>query len=41
MKAAVGTAGKIARFFIDSKLTPLVIIAAILMGIAAVIGQRP
>ena len=33
---AIGTAGKVARFFIDSKLTPLVIIASILLGIAAV-----
>jgi multidrug efflux pump subunit AcrB len=38
MKTAIGTAGKIARFFIDSKLTPLVIIASILLGIAAVIA---
>ncbi len=33
-----GPAGKIAHFFIDSKLTPLVIIASILLGIAAVIA---
>jgi multidrug efflux pump subunit AcrB len=33
-----GTAGKIARFFINSKLTPLLIIASILLGIAAVIA---
>ena len=33
-----GPAGKIAAFFIDSKLTPLVIIASILLGIAAVIA---
>jgi multidrug efflux pump subunit AcrB len=32
-----GMAGKIAGLFIDSKLTPLVIIASILLGIAAVI----
>ena len=38
MKTAIGTAGKIAHFFIDSKLTPLVIIASILLGIAAVIA---
>jgi multidrug efflux pump subunit AcrB len=38
MKTAIGTAGKIARFFIDSKLTPLVVIASILLGIAAVIA---
>jgi multidrug efflux pump subunit AcrB len=33
-----GPAGKIAVFFIDSKLTPLIIIASILLGIAAVIA---
>ena len=33
-----GTAGKIAHFFIDSKLTPLIIIASILLGIAAVMA---
>ncbi len=33
-----GPAGKIAAFFIDSKLTPLIIIASILLGIAAVIA---
>jgi multidrug efflux pump subunit AcrB len=33
-----GPAGKIAHFFIDSKLTPLIIIASILLGIAAVIA---
>ena len=38
MKTAIGTAGKIAHYFIDSKLTPLVIIASILLGIAAVIA---
>jgi multidrug efflux pump subunit AcrB len=38
MKTPIGTAGKIARFFIDSKLTPLVIIASILLGIAAVVA---
>ena len=32
----VGVAGKIARAFIDSKLTPLIIIASIILGIAAV-----
>jgi multidrug efflux pump subunit AcrB len=35
---ANGPAGKIASFFIDSKLTPLIIIASILLGIAAVIA---
>ena len=38
MKPAIGTAGKIAHFFIDSKLTPLVIIASMLLGIAAVVA---
>ena len=38
MTAKSGPAGKIARFFIDSKLTPLIIIASILLGIAAVIA---
>jgi multidrug efflux pump subunit AcrB len=33
-----GPAGKVARFFIDSKLTPLIIITSILLGIAAVIA---
>jgi multidrug efflux pump subunit AcrB len=36
--AQIGTAGKVARFFIDSKLTPLIIIASVLLGIAAVIA---
>ena len=36
MSDKAGVAGKIARFFIDSKLTPLIIIASILLGIAAV-----
>lgn len=38
MSEKTGAAGKIARFFIDSKLTPLIIIASILLGIAAVIA---
>jgi len=38
MKQKTGAAGKIAQFFIDSKLTPLFIIAAILLGIASVIA---
>ena len=33
-----GLAGKFAHYFIDSKLTPLIIIASILLGIAAVIA---
>jgi len=36
MSRAVGTAGKIARFFIESKLTPLIIAASILLGTGAV-----
>jgi len=38
MTQKTGVAGKIAQFFIDSKLTPLFIIAAILLGIASVIA---
>ena len=38
MKTQAGPAGRIAGFFIDSKLTPLVIIASILLGIAAVVA---
>jgi len=38
MTGKMGPAGRIARFFINSKLTPLIIIASILLGIAAVIA---
>ncbi|MBT8339595.1 MAG: efflux RND transporter permease subunit, partial [Desulfatitalea sp.] len=38
MNTDIGTAGKIAHFFINSKLTPLVIIASMLLGIAAVVA---
>lgn len=38
MSTGNGPAGRIAAFFIDSKLTPLIIIASILLGIAAVIA---
>ena len=38
MTVKMGPAGKIASFFIDSKLTPLIIIASVLLGIAAVIA---
>jgi multidrug efflux pump subunit AcrB len=38
MKPKTGAAGKIAHFFIDSKLTILFIIAAILLGIASIIA---
>ena len=36
MRQELGAAGKIGRSFIDSKLTPLIIIASILLGLAAV-----
>jgi multidrug efflux pump subunit AcrB len=35
MKQQLGAAGKIARAFIDSKLTPLIIVASILLGLGA------
>ena len=35
MNQGVGAAGKIARLFIDSKLTPLIIVASILLGLGA------
>jgi multidrug efflux pump subunit AcrB len=38
MTGRIGPAGKIAGYFINSKLTPLIIIASILLGIAAVIA---
>jgi len=38
MNGHQGAAGKIAGFFINSKLTPLLIIASILLGLAAVIA---
>jgi multidrug efflux pump subunit AcrB len=34
---AMGIAGRIARAFIDSKLTPLIIIASVLLGVGAII----
>jgi len=37
MKDSLGMAGKFARAFIDSKLTPLIISASILLGIGAVL----
>ncbi|HYL99780.1 MAG TPA: efflux RND transporter permease subunit [Blastocatellia bacterium] len=37
MSAELGFAGKVAKKFIDSKLTPLIVIAAILLGVGAVI----
>ncbi len=36
MKAEIGLAGKVARAFIGSKLTPLIIVASILLGLGAV-----
>jgi multidrug efflux pump subunit AcrB len=38
MSAHFGLAGKIAGYFINSKLTPLIIIASVLLGMAAVIA---
>jgi multidrug efflux pump subunit AcrB len=38
MSPKTGAAGKIAHFFIDSKLTPLIIIASILLGVAAIVA---
>lgn len=38
MTEKFGPAGKIAQFFINSKLTPLIIIASVLLGIAAIIA---
>jgi multidrug efflux pump subunit AcrB len=37
MKTGIGPAGRLARVFIDSKLTPLIIAAAVLLGIGAVL----
>jgi multidrug efflux pump subunit AcrB len=37
MKSEVGLAGKVARAFIASKLTPLLIAASVLLGLAAVV----
>ncbi len=37
MKAEIGLAGKMARTFINSKLTPLVIAASVLLGLGAVL----
>jgi multidrug efflux pump subunit AcrB len=37
MRDGMGTAGKIARAFINSKLTPLIIVASLLLGIGAVL----
>src|SRR6266700_760110 len=37
MKDSLGIAGKFARAFINSKLTPLIIVASILLGVGAVL----
>ena len=36
-KVADGLAGRIARMFVDSKLTPLLIVASVLLGLASVL----
>ena len=38
MSQSYGPAGKIADYFINSKLTPLIVIASILLGLAAVVA---
>ena len=38
MNMKTGPAGTVTRFFIDSKLTPLIIIASMLLGIAAIVA---
>ena len=37
-RVVLGPAGKLAQAFINSKLTPLVIVASILLGVGAVPG---
>ena len=37
-KSELGLAGRVARAFIDSKLTPLIIITSVLLGAAAIIA---
>ncbi|MCA1734118.1 MAG: efflux RND transporter permease subunit, partial [Acidobacteria bacterium] len=37
-KQPLGTAGRLASAFIDSKLTPLIVIASILLGLLAVVA---
>src|SRR6516162_7054710 len=37
MKEGLGAAGKIAHAFIDSRLTPLIVSAAVLVGLGAVL----
>lgn len=38
MKGHMGPAGRVARFFIDSKLTPLLVAASILLGVGALLS---
>ena len=38
MSQSYGPAGKIAKYFINSKLTPLIIVASVLLGLAAVVA---
>jgi len=38
MKSSFGPAGKIAHYFIDSKLTPLIIMASMLLGLGALVA---
>jgi len=37
MNPGIGPAGKIARFFIESKLTPLIVMGALILGVFAVV----
>lgn len=37
MKIEIGFAGKVARAFIASKLTPLIVVTSILLGLGAVV----
>ena len=39
-KSELGLAGRVARAFIDSKLTPLIIITSVLLGAVAIIVPR-
>ena len=36
MSAATGPAGRLAQFFLESKLTPLLVVAALILGVFAV-----
>ena len=37
MKTEIGFAGKVARAFIASKLTPLIVVTSVLLGLGAVV----